>query len=76
MSDLTYQVFGKAVCFVGGVALALLFVGAIVCLAAEVWIFARDRWLRITKVEKLILEFNKRRAEFEVWLADGGTDDA
>ena len=76
MSEKAYIVFGETVCFVGGAALALLFVGAIFCLAAEVWIFARDRWFRIIKVEKLLLEFNKCRTEFEAWLADGGTDDA
>lgn len=73
MRETTYLIFGETVCFVGGAALVLLFVGAIVCLAAEVWIFARDRWLRIVKVEKLLLEFNKRRAEFEAWLADRGS---
>jgi len=76
MSETAYIVFGETVCFVGGASLALLFVGAIVCLAAEVWIAARDKWFRIIKAEKLIMEFNKRRTEFESWLAEMGEDDA
>lgn len=75
MSEKAYQIFGESVCFVGGVALALLFIGAVLCIAAAVWEMARDEWLRIIKVEKLILKFKRHRAEFEAWLAERGADD-
>lgn len=74
MSETIYLVFGKTLCIVGGVAIALLFVGVIACLAAEVWIVARNKWFCIIKVEKLLIELNKHRAEFEEWLDEKGNE--